>query len=320
MRAIVLTQPGGPEVLAVHEYPMPRAGDGHVVVKVRAFGLNRAETYMRRGVWPTAARVLGIECVGEVHEDGTGRLAPGRRVAAIMGGMGRTIDGSYAEYVRVPATNVLPIETQLGWAELAAIPESYATAWTCLHKNLELARGQTVLVRGGTSALGQAAIQLARVAGARVLATTRDKGKLGLLETLGAVPILDGDKVQGGLDAVLELVGNSKVLESLSWLRRGGRACVAGFLGGMAPIATFDPIAHLPSGVHLSFFASFVLGQPGFATDEIPLQSSDDRVARGEIRAAPVRVLGFEQVAEGHGLMEANRANGKIVVEVAPGK
>src|SRR5512143_2644667 len=193
MRAIVLTQPGGPEVLAVQELPIPVADAGHVVIRVRAFGLNRAETYMRRGLWPTGARVLGIECVGEIHDDGTGRLPRGRRVAAIMGGMGRTIDGSYAEYVRVPATNVVPIDSRLGWAELAAIPESYATAWMCLHGILGVAAGQTLLVRGGTSALGQAAIQLGRVAGVRVLATSRDRGKLGQLERLGAAPLLDGD-------------------------------------------------------------------------------------------------------------------------------
>jgi NADPH:quinone reductase-like Zn-dependent oxidoreductase len=324
MRAIVLTRPGGPEVLAVQELPMPVADAGHVVIKVRGFGLNRAETYMRRGLWPTAARVLGIECVGEVHEDGSGRLARGRRVAAIMGGMGRTIDGSYAEYVRAPATNVVPLDGALGWAALAAIPESYATAWMCLHRILGIAAGQTLLVRGGTSALGQAAIQLGRLAGARVLATSRDPGKLARLEAIGAMPLLDGDSLVAdvrrgapdGLDAALELVGNSKVVETISLVHRGGGVCLAGFLGGIAPIAAFDPIVHLPSGVSLHFFASFVLGRIDFPLSEIPLQDIVARVAAGEIAAAPARVLGFDEVAEGHRLMEASQANGKLVVEV----
>src|SRR5690349_4786071 len=171
MRAITFAEPGGPDVLTITERPIPSPRDGDIVIKVRAFGLNRAETYFRSGKWPTNVNVIGIECVGEVENDASGRLAKGQKVAAIMGGMGRVIDGSYAEYVRTPSSNVLPLTSALSWQDLAAIPESYATAWTCLHRNLRLEPGNTILVRGGTSALGQAAINIAARHGARVLAT-----------------------------------------------------------------------------------------------------------------------------------------------------
>jgi NADPH:quinone reductase-like Zn-dependent oxidoreductase len=240
--------------------------------------------------------------------------------------MGRTINGSYAEYTRVPATNVVPISTTLPYETLAAIPESYATAWTCLHVNLELRPGQSLLVRGATSALGQAAVNIAAHADARVIATTRNRERYPMLEALGARHVaLEGPDVArqvrqqhpGGVDAVLDLVGNSVVLESLGLVRRGGRVCEAGWLGGLAPIASFNPMLQLPSGVHFSLFASFVFGTPQFPLSEVPLQAIVDRVAAGVYKAGPVKVFRFDEIQEAHRLMESNRANGKIVVSVA---
>src|SRR5499433_9053 len=106
-----------------------------------------------------------------------------------MGGLGRTINGSYAEYTRVRASNVALIESDLSWAELAAIPETYATAWTCLFRNLEITKEQTILIRGGTSSLGQAAINIAVNAGARVITTTRSQRRFAMLERLGAARV-----------------------------------------------------------------------------------------------------------------------------------
>ena len=186
MRAIVFDQPGGPEVLKIAERPRPESADGFVVIEVRAFGLNRAETYFRSGKWGDVVQVTGIECVGEIAEDVSGVFSRGQKVAAMMGGMGRSIDGSYAEFVRVPASNVLPISSSLSWERLAAIPESYATAWTCLFRNLSLQAGQTLLIRGGTSALGQAAINVAANHGAHVIATTRRSDRHAGLKRIGA--------------------------------------------------------------------------------------------------------------------------------------
>ena len=168
------------------QLPIPEATPGTLVVRVRAFGLNHAEAYFRKGAWGDVPKVTGIECAGEVHDPGSTALGKGQRVFALMGGMGRTIDGSYAEYVRVPVANVVPFESTSEWTELAAIPESYATAWTFLRHNLEAISGQVIVVRGGTSALGQATINIARGLDVRVLATTRSRDKAHILERLGA--------------------------------------------------------------------------------------------------------------------------------------
>jgi NADPH:quinone reductase-like Zn-dependent oxidoreductase len=319
---MVIAQYGGPEQLILQDLPAPMPQDGDVLIRVRAFGINRAETYMRKGEWPEIAPVSGIECVGEVEHDPTGRLARGQKVAAIMGGMGRTRNGSYAELVSVPASNVIPLETDLDWPDLAAIPESYATAWICLHHNLHITQGDVLLVRGGTSALGQAAINIAVHTGVTVLASTRDEGSRELQTGLGASQVLiengqlsaEVRKVYpGGIDAVLELVGNSTLLDSLAMVRRGGRVCLAGFLGGGDPIP-FNPLLQMPSGVDLSFFGSFMLGTPEFPVADIPLQEIVDRVSRGEYRAKPAKVFPFDQLPDAHRLMESNAAKGKIVV------
>src|SRR5712691_4023418 len=173
MRAIVITKPGGPEVLQIQEAADPVPGENEVLIRVKAFGVNHAETHMRKGEWPEATPISGIEAAGTVAHDPAGALAEGSTVVTIMGGLGRTRNGSYAEYVAAPASNVAKIDTSLSWTELAAIPESYATAWSALHGNLELRPAHTLLVLGATSALGQAAVNMAGDLGATVIATTR---------------------------------------------------------------------------------------------------------------------------------------------------
>ncbi len=175
MRAIVLEGFGGLDSLVIKELPDPEPKVGQVLIAVRAFGVNHAETHMRKGEWAEAAEVSGIECVGEVVSAPGGEFRPGDKVAAIMGGLGRTINGSYAEFTVAPASNVIKIETRLPWEELAVIPESYATAWMCLYGNLKLKAGETLLLRGASSALGQAALNIAANAGVRVIATTRNE-------------------------------------------------------------------------------------------------------------------------------------------------
>src|SRR6266852_7814614 len=186
MRAIVIEKFGGPENLVFKELPEPEPKAGYVVIEIKAFGINHAEMHMRRGEWAEAAEVSGIECVGLVKSCPGGEFAVGTKVAALMGGMGRTINGSYAEYTNPPAANVAPIGSDLPWEELAAIPESYATAWTCLFRNLELTKGQTLVIRGAMSAFGQAALNMAVEAGAKVIGTTRNLDRSGKLEDLGA--------------------------------------------------------------------------------------------------------------------------------------
>jgi NADPH:quinone reductase len=325
MKAIAINQYGGPEQLVLRELPIPRPANGDVLVRVRAFGINHAEIYMRKGAWGQVAPVSGIECVGEVVEDTTGRLAEGARVAAFLGGMGRTRNGSYAEYASVPATNVVPLRTSLPWAELAAIPESYVTAWCCLFDRHPVAKNDVLLIRGATSALGQAAINLAVGAGAKVLGTTRIVAKRPLLQSLGVSEVLtEGSELAlavrqnfpDGIDCVLDLVGNRTLHDSLKMVKKGGRVVMAGFLGGSEPVP-FDIISSLPTGVDLTFFGSaFVLGNKDYPLSKIPLQRIVEDVEKGIYRARPVKVFAFEQIPDAHRLMESNEANGKIVVVV----
>lgn len=327
MKAIVRQQYGGPEQLCVTEVPDPVAGKDEVLVRVRAFGINRAEQYFRQGHWGDVAAISGIECAGEVVRDPSGKLQPRQRVFALMGGMGRSRSGSYAELVAVPAVNVVPIRSALGWSELAAIPESYATAWSCLFDNLALRRGNTVMVRGATSALGLAALNLAAYTQARVVATVRHAGRASVAKENGAdVVLVEGDGVGDalrelaptGIDAVLDLIGTGTVLESLRLTRRGGRVCVAGFLGGHAPIEQFDPLQHLPSGRHLSFFGSaFVYGTPEYPLTDIPFQRIVDLVEAGVLRARPAQVFAFDDIQRAHRVLDAGTAGGKMVVEGA---
>jgi NADPH:quinone reductase-like Zn-dependent oxidoreductase len=323
MRAILRTGFGGPEVLEIREIPEPEPKAGHAVIEVKAFGINHAEMHMRKGEWAEIADVSGIECVGLIKSCPGGEFAIGTKAAALMGGLGRTINGSYAEFTRAPVSNVAAIESDLSWADLAAIPETYATAWTCLFRNLEIVSGQTLVIRGATSSFGQAAVNMAVNTGARVIATTRNRERFGLLEGLGVERVeVEGPELSKRiaetkrLDAVLDLVGNSTILDSLAMLRRGGRACLAGWLGGLAPIADFNPLLQMASGVYLTFFGSFVFGTPGFPLSDVPLQTIAGDVAAGRYKAKPSRVFRFEDIREAHRVMDAHQANGKMVVVV----
>ena len=179
MRAFVIEEPGGPEKLELREMPRPESRNGWVLIRNRAFGLNRSEWFTGRGQSPTVQfpRVLGIECVGEVVSAPGSNLSPGMRVAAMMGGMGRDFDGSYAEYVLVPRQHVFPLETKLDWKILGALPEMLQTVHGSLHTGLEIERAENLLVRGGTSSIGFATIALARAAGLELTATTRSATK-----------------------------------------------------------------------------------------------------------------------------------------------
>jgi NADPH:quinone reductase-like Zn-dependent oxidoreductase len=158
-------------------------------------------------------------------------------------------------------------------------------------------------------------------AGAKVIATTRSRDRFSLLEQMGAERcevesrdlskhIIEAKKI----DAVLDLVGNSVMLDSLAMLRRGGRSCLAGWLGGLDPISDFNPLLQMASGVYLTFFGSFVFGAPGFPLSDVPLQQIAADAAAGRLDVKPARIFRFEEIREAHRVMEANEARGKIVV------
>src|SRR4029077_13640896 len=158
------------------------------------------------------------------------------------------------------------------------------------------------MIRGATSSFGQAAVKMSVAAGARVIATTRNRERFALLEKLvvSRVELKAPDRASRiaeakQLDAVLDLVGNSTILDSLDMLRRGGTACLAGWLGGLDPIGDFNPLARMASGVNLNFFGSFVFGTPGFPLSDVPLQDIAGQVADGKLDAKPSRIFSFDQ-------------------------
>ncbi|KAH6853822.1 hypothetical protein B0I37DRAFT_360399, partial [Chaetomium sp. MPI-CAGE-AT-0009] len=317
---------GPPSTLQIHtDIPLPLPGPGTVRIRVRAFGVNHAEMHMRRGEWAESVPISGIECVGTVDACPGGEFPLGVPVAAVMGGMGRTVPGSYAQFTVVRVGNVVVLgagaELPLSWAELAALPESYCTAWTCLFRNLALQRGQRLLIRGATSAFGRAAVNLAVEAGAVVTGTTRSEARFAELRALGVADVvLEGpglpERLREKFDRVLELVGNSTVVESLRLVKRDGRVCLAGWLGGLDPIKDFNPLLQMASGVHLNFFGSFVFGTPEFPLSDVPLNSIVRAVADGKFDAKPFKVFRFDEIQEAHRYMEDGRARGKMVVVV----
>ena len=322
MRAFVIDEPGGPEKLELREIPRPRPRDGWVLIQNRAFGLNRSEWFTRRGQSPTVQfpRVLGIECVGEVVSAPGSDLSPGMRVAAMMGGMGRDFDGSYAEYTLVPRPHVFPLETKLDWKILGALPEMLQTVHGSLHTGLEIERAENLLVRGGTSSIGFAAIAVARAAGLEITATTRSSTKTEDLIAAGAAHVLvdDGsvaDKARAiypdGFDRVLELVGTTTLLDSLQAVRRGGIVCMTGILGGEWVLPEFSPMADVPTGVKLTSYA-------GESSDLAPaqLQAYVSLVESGELKLKLGPNFPFERLQEAHTTMDENMALGKIVIEV----
>ena len=196
MRAYVVHQPGGPEALELEEVsdPVPRAG--WVLIDVRAIGLNRAEAILRSGGFGDSVnfpRITGIECVGIVAHGGGTDLQPGETVAAVMGGMGIAFDGSYAEQVLMPRSNVFPLTTDLGWAELAAIPETFLTAFGCLEMVEAFDVPARVLMRPGPSALGLAVAQIVTELGGEVVGVTPSASKRKALLAGGMTHVLVAD-------------------------------------------------------------------------------------------------------------------------------
>src|SRR3954465_12018739 len=197
MRAVVLDAPGPPDALQIRELPVPEPRPGWVLIQVKAFGVNRSELHTRLGLahGVTFPRVLGIEATGIVASAPGGEFGEGQQVATMMGGMGRTFDGGYAEFTSVPASQVIPFRSELDWATLGAIPEMLQTAHGSLTVGLDVQRGQTLLIRGGTSSVGMAAAILAKDRGLTVLSTTRQPGRTPALTAIGVDHVLvdDGD-------------------------------------------------------------------------------------------------------------------------------
>ena len=324
MRAWVIRAPGGPEQFSLEEVEIPEARKGWTLIRIRAFGLNRSEWFTRNGDSPSVRfpRVLGIECVGEIVDSGGSDLAPGTKVAAIMGGMGREFDGSYAEYTLVPHSSVFPVQTGLPWERFAALPEMLQTTHGSLFAGLEIDRADSLLIRGGTSSIGMAALAIAKKAGLRVGATTRNPAKVGLLKRAGADEVLidngelnrQVEKGHSGLyDRVLELIGTSTLIDSLRCVNRGGIVCMTGILGGRWTLENFQPMVDIPTGIKLTSYS----GEASDLSVEL-FQGYLDMIEQGKLHVETGPVFEFEKLIQAHQLMDANEAAGKIVIRVVP--
>lgn len=320
MRAVVLDAPGPPEALHLRELPIPTPEPGQVLIRVKAFGLNRSELHTRLGLADgvTFPRVLGIEAVGVVAACPGGEVAVGQQVAAMMGGMGRTYDGGYAEYTCVPVTQVIPFTSTLDWSTLGAIPEMLQTSNGSLTVGLDAQPGQSILIRGGTSSVGMTTAILAKGRGMTVLATTRNPDKTDALEQIGVDHILIDtgeiatqvrEIIDGGVDTALELVGTPTLPDTLRATRIHGVVCFTGMLSNQWIVDQFYPIDYLPRGVRLTAYG-------GDANDLSPkvLQDFLDAVAAGKAIVPVHRIFGLDQIAEAHAYMESGKATGKLVV------
>jgi len=322
MKAYVIHQKGGPDQLKLEERPTPQWKENWVLIRVKSFGLNRSEYFTRIGESPTVKfpRVLGIECAGEVVDAG-GIFDKGQKVMAMMGGMGRQFDGSYAEYTLVPKENVFPIKSSLPWIVLGALPEMLQTTNGSLVQGLEIARAKNILIRGGTSSIGLCALAIAKNHGLEVISTSRSEGKIDFLKNLGADHVvIDSGDVAGqvweiypdGCDRALELIGTTVLKDTLQCLRRGGIACMTGILGGEWEFKSFRPMGDIPTAVKLTSYS-------GEAADITPdeLQRYVSLVEDEKLKVSIGKVFKFEDLVEAHKLMDANKANGKIVIELA---
>jgi NADPH:quinone reductase len=319
VKAVVLEKACTAQELLVREVPLPKVKPGWVLVKIKAFGINRSEIYTRQGHSPSVKlpRIIGIECVGEIADPSDSSFKNGQRVVSLMGGLGREFDGGYAEYALIPSTQVFPINNEMDWVKLAAIPEMYYTAYASLFDVLMIKRGDTLLIRGGTSSVGLAALQLAKSIETTVISTTRNKEKVEMLKQYGAdFVLLDDGSMQPqlhasfphGVNKILELVGTVTLKDSLSLLGEKGVLCMAGLLGNEWVLDQFEPMIDIPSGRYFTQFDSGVNFKKTLLTDLF------QHIDQHQIEVPIAKVFTLEEISQAHLLMESNSANGKIVI------
>jgi NADPH:quinone reductase-like Zn-dependent oxidoreductase len=297
---------------------MPEVRKGWVLVRVNAAGMNHSEALLRMFEadhdYIQKPVVPGIECVGEVADPSDSSLQKGDRVIALMGGMGRSFNGSYAEYALLPHTHVFKVDTSLDWLSLAAVPETYFTAYGSLTECLLLQKGDTLLVRGATSTVGKAAIQLAKAMGVQVIAACRRESSCDEMLQIGADECIVDDellsdyKFKNRPNKILELVGPKTLRDSLLTVSHPGYVCNTGILGNVFNVVNFDPIKYIPNGVFLS----------GFFSNSPAQQQIDEIFAlieKHHIRPIYKQVFTLDQITEAHELLE-HGAGGKIILKV----
>lgn len=319
MKAVVIDHCCKAEDLHVTDIPIPAVRPGWVLVKVHAAGMNHSEAILRMYEadedYINTPIVPGIECAGEIADPSDSDFRKGDKIVALMGGMGRSFNGSYEEYALLPRDHVFKVTTDQSWTDLAAIPETYFTAYGSLSQSLLLREGDTLLVRGATSTVGQAAIQLGKAMGATVIGACRREASFGKLHAIGA----DHCVVDDGLisrqqlpaqpNKILELVGPKTLRDSLLTVSRPGIVCNTGIMGNVFTVEQFDPIKFIPNGVFLSSFYSNYPSQR--IIDEILTLIHNHGIA-----PLHSRVFKLDDIAAAHTLLEKGGAGGKMVLDM----
>lgn len=259
MKAVILSEVTKAENVVLSETEVPKAKNGWVLVKIKAFGLNHSEQILRlneiQADYINKPIIPGIKCVGEIANSSDSGFSVGQKIVALMGGMGRSFNGSYAEYALLPTHHVFAVNTHLNWVGMAAVPETWFTAWGSLFECLQLKKEDILLIRGATCALGYASIQIAKMVG-WVIATTHRESKLLLISNTDAA-IIDDGQLSGKIHVAtkaLELVGVKTLSDTLNAVEKGGIVCNTGVLGNVYALNHFDPIKFIPNGVYLIGF------------------------------------------------------------------
>lgn len=317
MKAVVINGCCKAEDLRVTDIPVPEVRPGWVLVKIHAAGMNHSEAILRMYEadedYINTPIVPGIECAGEVADPSDSDLRKGDRVVALMGGMGRSFNGSYEEYALLPRDHVFKADTDLSWIELAAIPETYFTAYGSLSQCLLLGAGDVLLVRGATSTVGQAAIQLGKAMGATVIGACRRESSFDKLWSIGAdYCVVDDGQIsrrhfKETPNKMLELVGPKTLRDSLLTVSCPGFVCNTGILGNVFTVEQFDPIKYIPNGVFLSGFFS------NYPTQKI-MDEIFDIISRNHIKPLYSKVFRLDDIVEAHTLLEKGGAGGKMIL------
>lgn len=315
MKAIVIYEAGGPEKLVYTEVPVPQVKPGWSLVRIKGRGVNHSEIFTRDGQSPSVSfpRILGIECVGVIAETtDPERLPVGEKVISIMGEMGRAFDGGYAEYALLPNQQIYPVTTDLPWEILAALPETYYTAYGSL-KNLRITEGSRILVRGGTSGVGIAFARLVKSGfrDVQVTGTTRNLRKAQALLEEGFDQVVEdrNQVLQTGekYDRIFDLIGPAALRDTFAHTSEGGIICVTGLLGGKWTLDDFDPLEDLPANGYLTAFHS------GNVTER-SLQEMLDYVETHRVDCRPEKVFDLSEMAKAHEYLGSSRSFGKVVV------
>ena len=315
MKAVVIDKVTPAANIRISEVEIPKIKPGWVLIKVKAFGLNHSEkilrleeineSYIQKPVIP------GIECVGIIENPSDSNFQKGQKVISLMGGMGRSFNGSYCQYALLPAHHVFSVESSLTWEQLAAVPETFFTAWGSLFECLQLKQTDKLLVRGATCALGYAAIQIAKAIGCKVVATTHKESKLKYISNADE-QILDEGILTGKIKDItkaLDLVGPKSLKDSLTTVEKGAIVCNTGILGGVYELNNFDPIKDIPNGVYLTGFFS------NYPTQQI-IDDIFNFINKKNIIPNFVNVFDFKNIKDAITAQDTGTVNGKIVVKI----